>query len=108
MLDRASRYSPFSGVFCGTRKQKRREPIELYIAATYSYAHIEVLVTFLLVNIFGFWGMARYHTMRFWRKLEEIVLLASQTLLNQNFRDQTAGKPAKNRTDMFEKKNEQN
>ena len=29
------------------------------------YAHIEVLVTFLLVKIFGFWVIARYPTMRF-------------------------------------------
>ena len=31
----------------------------------FPYAHIEVLVTFLLVNIFGFWVIARYPTMRF-------------------------------------------
>ena len=37
------------------------------------YAHIEVLVTFLLVKIFGFWVIARYPTMRFWRKLVEIL-----------------------------------
>ena len=30
-----------------------------------TYAHIEVLVTFLLVKIFGFWVIARYPTMRF-------------------------------------------
>ena len=29
------------------------------------YAHIEVLVTFLLVKIFGFWVITRYPTMRF-------------------------------------------
>ena len=29
------------------------------------YAHIEALVTFLLVKHFGFWVIARYHTMRF-------------------------------------------
>ena len=36
------------------------------VASHYSYyAHIEVLVTFLLVNLFGFWVIARYPTMRF-------------------------------------------
>ena len=29
------------------------------------YAHIEVLVTFLLIIFFGFLVIARYHTMRF-------------------------------------------
>ena len=66
------------------------------------FAHIEVLVTFLLVKIVGLWVIAGYHTMRFWRKLEETFLLASRTFLNQNFRDQTAGKSQK-KSKVFEK-----
>ena len=37
-----------------------------------TYAHIEVVVAFLVVNFFGFLVIARYHTMRFWRNLEEM------------------------------------
>ena len=40
---------------------------------TKRYAHIEVLVTFLLVNFLGFLVITRYPTMRFWRKLVEIL-----------------------------------
>ena len=35
------------------------------------YAHIEVVVTFLVVNLFGFLVIAPYPTIRFLRKLEE-------------------------------------
>ena len=34
--------------------------------------HIEALITFLLVKIFGLGVIARYHAMRCWRKLEEV------------------------------------
>ena len=33
--------------------------------SVFPYAHIDVLVTFLLVKMFGFWVIARYHTVRF-------------------------------------------
>ena len=52
---------------------------------------------------FFFFVITRYHTMRFWRKLEETFLLASRTFLNQNFRDKTAGKP-QNLESTFSKK----
>ena len=35
------------------------------------YAHIKVVVAFLVVKILGFWVIARYPTIRIWRKLEE-------------------------------------
>ena len=38
------------------------------------YAHIEIVVAFLVVNFFGFWVITRNHTMRFGPKLEEIFL----------------------------------
>ena len=41
---------------------------------TYLYAHIEVVVAFLVVNFFGFLVITRNHTMRFGPKLEEIFL----------------------------------
>ena len=50
-----------------------------------SYAHIEVLVTFLLVKIFGFWVIARYRTMRFWRKLEEMLPFSLPDLSKPKF-----------------------
>ena len=70
-----------------------------------SYAHIEALVTFLLVNLFGFWVITRYRAMRFGRKLEETFLLASRTFLNQHFRDQTAGKPQRLESNISKKQN---
>ena len=58
-----------------------------------AYAHIEIVVAFLVVKNFGFLVIARYHTIRISRKLEEIFLSASRSFLNQNFRNQTVGKP---------------
>ena len=57
------------------------------------YAHIEIVVAFLVVKNFGFLVIARYHTIRISRKLEEIFLSASRSFLDQNFRNQTVGKP---------------
>ena len=37
------------------------------------YAHIEVVVTLVVVNFFGFLVIARYPTVRLSRKLEEIL-----------------------------------
>ena len=37
----------------------------------FSYAHIEVAVTLVVVNFFGLWAIARYPTVRLSRKLEE-------------------------------------
>ena len=49
------------------------------------YAHIEIVVAFLVVKNFGFLVIARYHTIRISRKLEEIFLSASRSFLNQIF-----------------------
>ena len=56
-------------------------------------ADIEIVVAFLFVNVFDFLVIARYHTIRISRKLEEIFLSASRSFLNQNLRNQSAGKP---------------
>ena len=45
------------------------------------YAHIEIVVTFLVVNFFGFLVITRNPTMRFGPKLEEIFLSASRSFL---------------------------
>ena len=37
----------------------------LQFVYSFVYAHIEVVVAFLVVNFFGFWVITRYHTMRF-------------------------------------------
>ena len=48
------------------------------------YAHIEVLVTFLLVNFGGFLVITRDHAVGFWRNLEEIDAQASRSFLNSS------------------------
>ena len=53
-----------------------------------------IVVALIVVKQFVFWVIARYPTMRFWRKLEEMLPQASRTFLNQNFRNQTAGRPS--------------
>ena len=45
------------------------------------YAHIEIVVAFLVVNFFGFLVITRNPTMRFGPKLEEIFLAASRSFL---------------------------
>ena len=45
------------------------------------YAHIEIVVTFLVVNFFGFLVITRNPTMHFGPKLEEIFLSASRSFL---------------------------
>ena len=80
-----------------TRKPELRAPYDENL-----YAHIEIVVAFLVVKNFVFLVIARYHTIRISRKLEEIFLSASRSFLNQNFLDQTEGKPK------FKKKTETN
>ena len=46
---------------------------------SWGYAHIEIVVAFLVVNFFGFLVITRNHTMRFGPKLEEIFLSASRS-----------------------------
>ena len=45
------------------------------------YIHIEIDVTFLVVNFFGCLVITRHHAMRFWPKLEEMFLSASRSFL---------------------------
>ena len=45
------------------------------------YAHIEIVVTFLVVNVSGFLVITRNPTMHFGPKLEEIFLSASRSFL---------------------------
>merc|ERR1712093_226107 len=45
------------------------------------YAHIEIVVAFLVVNFSGFLVITRNPTMRFGPKLEEIFLAASRSFL---------------------------
>ena len=52
-----------------------------------------IVVAFLVVKIFGFSVIARYHTIRISRKLEETFLQTSRTFPNQKIQDQTEGKP---------------
>ena len=52
-----------------------------------------IVVALIVVKQIGFGVIACYPTMRFWRKLEEMLPQASRTFLNQQFRDQTEGKP---------------
>ena len=46
-----------------------------------NYAHIEIVVAFLVVNFFGFLVITRNPTMHFGPKLEEIFLSASRSFL---------------------------
>ena len=47
------------------KEKQRTTDFSLCLLGFSYYAHIEVLVTFLLVKFFGFWVIARYRTMRF-------------------------------------------
>ncbi len=51
----------------------------------FPYAPIEIVVTFLVVKIFGFLVIARYRTMRFWRKLEEMLPFSLPDLSKPKF-----------------------
>ena len=49
------------------------------------YAHIEIVVTFLVVNFLGFLVIARYPTMRFWRNLVEMFPFSLPELSKPKF-----------------------
>ena len=58
------------------------------------YAHIEVVVTLVVVNFFGFLVIAPYPTSRFLRKLVEIFVQASRIFLNRSGPSYTSGNPS--------------
>ena len=67
------------------------------------YAHIEIVVTFLVVKIFVFLVIARYRTMRFWRKLEEMLPFSLPDLSKPKFQTSNRRKTQKIRTKIFRK-----